>query len=297
MLPLRRDGDAMAILPVFLAVVASVALIQATPRTEPADSLYREGVADLPGVRLFYLDTGTSGPPVVLLHAGTGSVRAWERQLSAFAAAGYRVIAYDRRGHGRTVVNGAVPGTAADDLEALRIHLGVPRLHLVGTAAGGIVATDYTLAFGERVRSLVIANSLVGVRDPEYLARSRGLRPPQFDTLPPEFRELGPSFRAADPQGTQRWLDLERLSRSPGPPAPTQPSRNVITFAALETLKVRTLLITGDADLYMPPPMLRVIAERIRHAETLILPGVGHSAYWEQPASFNEAVLAFIAKY
>jgi pimeloyl-ACP methyl ester carboxylesterase len=287
----------MTNLHVFLSVVASLAIVQTAPPVAQPEKLYRESVADLHGVRLFYVDSGTSGPPVVLLHAGTGSVRAWERQLPRLAAAGYRVIAYDRRGHGRTLVDASAPaGTAADDLEALRAHLGVPRFHLIGTAAGGIVATDYALAFGVRLRSLVIANSLVGVRDPDYVARSRRLRPPQFDALPADVRELGPSFRAADPEGTQRWLDLEHLSRSPGTPPPTQPPRSVVTLTTLETLTVPTLLITGDSDLYMPPPLLRIVADRIRHAETLILPGVGHSAYWEQPESFNDAVLAFIGR-
>ena len=288
----------MAILPVCLTLVASLALVQATARIAQPEVRYHERVAELHGLRIFYVDSGTSGAPVVLLHAGTGSVRAWEKQLPRFAAAGYRVIAYDRRGHGRTAVEASAPAsTAADDLEALRNHLGLPRIHLVGTAAGGIVATDYALSFAGSVRSLVIANSLVGVGDSEYVERSRSLRPPGFDKLPPDFRELGPAYRSADPDGTKRWLELERVSRSTGPPPPAQARKSEVTLAVLDTLTVPTLLITGDADLYMPPPMLRVIAERIRRSETLILPGVGHSAYWEQPQSFNDAVLAFIGRH
>ena len=44
-----------------------------------------------------------------------------------------------------------------------------------------------------------------------------------------------------------------------------------------------TLMLTGDADLYMPPSLLRTIAPRIRGAKTLIVPECGHSAFWEQP--------------
>jgi pimeloyl-ACP methyl ester carboxylesterase len=65
----------------------------------------------------------------------------------------------------------------------------------------------------------------------------------------------------------------------------------------LETLRVPTFLVTGDADLYTPPSVLRLFAARIKHAETLVVPEVGHSAYWEQPAAFNRAVLSFIAKH
>lgn len=274
----------------------SVATVRAQAST--LSSLVREATADLPGVRIFYIDTGGNGPPVVFLHAGTGSSRVWEYQLPAFTAAGYRVIAYDRRGYGRTVVHDSGPiGTAADDLDALMTSLSIKRFHLVGTAAGGIVATDYALSFPDRLRSLAIANSLVGVQDEEYLELGRRLRPPEFATLPPDFRELGPAYRAANPQGTKRWLELEHMSRAPGPRPATQPSKNKVTFKALEALEVPTLLITGDADLYTPPPALRLFAARIPNVETLMLREVGHSAYWEQPEIFNRAVLAFIQKH
>jgi pimeloyl-ACP methyl ester carboxylesterase len=148
--------------------------------------------AELPGARIRYEESGGEGsgegPPVVFLHAGSGSSRMWEHQIPAFTGAGFRFIAYDRRSD----------GVAADDLDALAEHLGLERFHLVGTAAGGIVAVDYALSFPERLRSLVIANSIVGVQDEDYLALSRSLRPaPQFDALPAEVKELGPSYHAA----------------------------------------------------------------------------------------------------
>ena len=72
-----------------------------------AQSAVREAFADLPGVRLFYRDTGGNGAPVVFVHAATGNSRAWEYQLPAFTAAGYRVVAYDRRGFGHSVIDPA----------------------------------------------------------------------------------------------------------------------------------------------------------------------------------------------
>ena len=57
-----------------------------------------EGVADLPGAKLWYWDTGSSGPIVILLHANTGSGACWPYQQPALANAGYRVIGYSRRG-------------------------------------------------------------------------------------------------------------------------------------------------------------------------------------------------------
>ncbi len=264
----------------------------------PAETPVHEGYVTVPGARIFYRDTGGSGTPVVLLHAATGSSRVWDFQFSAFAAAGYRVIAFDRRGWGRTEVTSAGPAdTAADDLLALLDQLHLDRGHVIGTAAGGFVALDFALSYPQRVRSLVVANSIGGVQDADYVEMGRRLRPPEFDKLPPEIREVGPSYRAANPEGTARWVELEKISRPPGPRAAAQPLRNHITFALLENMHAPTLLMTGDADLYAPPPILPLFAARIKGAETLVIPEAGHSAYWEQPETFNRAVLEFIAKH
>jgi pimeloyl-ACP methyl ester carboxylesterase len=215
---------------------------------------------------------------VVFLHAGSGSSAMWEQQIPAFTGAGFRFVAYDRR----------AGGDAVEDLEALAEHLVLDRFHLVGTAAGGIVAVDYALSFPRRLRSLVIANSIVGVQDEDYLEMTRRLRPaPGFSAIAAEIRELGPAYRATNPAGTQRWKELARHT------AP-QAARNRITFAALETIKTPTLLITGDADLYTPPPVLRLFAQRFPHCESVVIPECGHSAFWEQPDTFNRTVLDFI---
>ena len=256
----------------------------------------RETYAELPEVRLWYKDTGGSGVPVVFLHANTGSSQNWENQIPAFTAAGYRFIAYDRRGWGRSTPQpGAQPGTAADDLRALMKVLGIQRFHLVGTAGGGFVAYDYALSFPDQLRSLVVANSIGGMQDEDYLALGTRLRPPEFLAMPPHLRELGPSYRAAQPEGTSRWLELERMSRQSG--ATAQPFRNRMTFAMLESLKVPTFLITGDADMYAPPPLLKMFTSRIKGSQSLIIPEVGHSGYWEKPDVFNRAVLDFIKKH
>ncbi len=289
-----------------VAVTAAVAVVpgaRVSGRPASAQATTRgstsEGSIQLPGVRLWHVDTGGNGVPVVFLHAATGSVRSWEYQMDAFTKAGFRLVAFDRRGWGRTVIDpsGPQPGTAADDLIALMDKLGIDRFHLVGTAAGGFVALDCALAFPDRLRSVVVANSIGGVQDEDYLELGKRLRPPAFSALPPDFRELGPAYRAANPDGTNRWLELESLSRPAGPPSPAQPQKNRLTFRAVESLKVPTLLLTGGADLYAPPPVLRLFAARITSAEMVVVPEAGHSTYWEQPDIFNQAVLAFIRKH
>ena len=100
---------------------------------------------DLPGVRLWTVDSG-AGTPIVLLHANTGTSLAWENQISTFSSAGYRAIAFDRRSWGKSMADpatGPQPGTIAGDLEALAGHLALDSFHLVGIAGGGFAALDY----------------------------------------------------------------------------------------------------------------------------------------------------------
>lgn len=280
----------------FVAMVgAALFLVPGARAQAPA----YEGFADLPGVRIWYNDIGGSGVPVVFLHAGTGSSRVWEYQIPAFTAAGYRFIAYDRRGWGRSEVvpSGPQPGTAAEDLDLLMDHLQVDRFHIVATAAGGSIAWDYVLSFPQRVRSAVIANNTGRVVDQDYLDFVRSLRPEQFDELPPEFRELGSYYRASNPEGTRHWVELEQVSRPPGPRMTTQPLKNRLSFSLIETVTTPILLIAGGSDLAAPAPLQRFFAESAPHAETLTVPDAGHSTYWEQPEVFNRAVLDFIGKH
>ncbi len=293
----RRSTAPLVIVTSALALALAAGAVSGQPAVTTAAER-REGHVEVPGARLFYIDSGGAGPAVVLLHAGTGSARVWEHQWAPLGQAGYRVVAYDRRGYGRTTTEPSSPAVAAaDDLHALAAALRLDRVHLVGTAAGGIVAIDFALTYPERLRSLVVANSLGGVTDESYLALGRRLRPPAFAALPADLRELGPAYRAANPDGADWWLALEHASRAPGPPPPPQPSRQRVTFQQLEGLRVPTLLLTGGADMYTPPAALQLFAARIPGAETLIVPDVGHSAFWEAPAVFNQAVLAFVGRH
>ncbi|OWA53569.1 hypothetical protein BV898_17992 [Hypsibius exemplaris] len=56
------------------------------------------------------------------------------------------------------------------------------------------------------------------------------------------------------------------------------------------------LLMTGDADLYIPPSVLRLQASHLAQAETLVLREAGHALNWEQPEAFNAALLLFLQK-
>ena len=272
-------------------LLSCVALAIALPAQVP-----KEGRLEVDGASIFYLDSGGSGVPVVFLHATTGSVETWEKQIPAITGAGYRFIAFDRRGWGKSTT-GRVPDTAAGDLLALLDHLKIERCHLLGTAAGGFVAFDFAVSYPQRLRSLIIANSVGGLEDKELLDSGRRIRPPQFDALPPDVRELGPLFRAADVAGTERWLQFEKRSRPQGPKQPAQPLKSHLTFAAIAKITLPALFLTGGADLYAPPPLQQLFAARVKNSESVVLPDVGHSGYWEQPEEFNKAVLDFLRRH
>ena len=252
----------------------------------------------LPGVELWYEDTGGEGTPVVLLHAASGTSECWVHQLPAFTTAGYRCIAYDRRtwGRSKTTDTGHQPGFLGDDLHALIESLSLDRVHLVGTAAGGIPAIDYALSHPERVRSLVVANTIGGVQDEEYLEVQHRLRPPEIQNLPVELRELGPSYRGTNPEGAARWLEVELASRPEGA-APMQPVREPITYARLETMQAPTLVISGEADLLSPPALMRMLAAHIPTSRFASLPEAGHAGFWERPEVWNGMVLEFIGQH
>ena len=263
----------------------------------PTQAPAKEGVAHLPGgAQLFYWDTGGDGPAVIFSHPATGSALVWAYQQPAFAAAGYRTIGYSRRGHfGSAPVETGRGGGASTDLHELVEYLGVDKFHAVASAAGGAIIVDYAHSHPERLYSLTLSSSVGGVRDKEYLALSESLRPRGFEDMPPDFREIGPSYRAINPAGVREWLALEhkaltgeRLGQTPV---------NHITWKSLETMRVPTLLMTGDADLWLPPSVLRLFAARLPVNEMLIVPEVGHAIYWEAPEIFNRAVLDFIGRH
>lgn len=266
---------------------------QATWTPSPAQVVATEGIATLPGgARLWYWDTGGTGQPVVLIHAATGSGASWEYQQPVLAQAGYRVIGYSMRGKYRSdPTNPLNPGTGSGDLHELITHLGLNQFHLVGTAAGGGIAMDYAVSHQERLFSLVIANSLGGIVDRDYQTILQHLLPPIFSQLPADFRELGPSYRAGYRPGVERWLELHAMAGSVDQP---QPYVNDLTWGAIASLRVPTLLLTGDADLYMPPSNLREFVRHFPASDAAIFSESGHAAHWEQPEAFNRELIRFL---
>jgi pimeloyl-ACP methyl ester carboxylesterase len=253
--------------------------------------------ADLPGVKLWFVDTGGSGVPIVLLHANTGTSAVWDDQIARFSRAGYRVIAFDRRGWGKSVAepSGPQPGSIAEDLDALADHLKLVKFHLVGVAGGGFAALDYAGWRPERVRSLVVAASTGQLSDKEMVDFTARVEIAVLRKSPAVYREVGPSYRGSDPDGTKRWIEIEEHAQQAG--AVSQPLHTPNTFAKLEAIETPTLVMAADADLLAPPALMRLWAAHVRNHEWASVSDAGHAIAWEQPKVFNETVLAFIERH
>ena len=291
-----------SICPRWLGLVATASLTLAClsfPAPGHAVETFSDGrYAELPGVKLWFTDTGGAGAPIVLLHANTGTSESWQLQATAFGREGYRVIAFDRRGWGKSLADpatGPQPGSVAGDLDALADHLKLDKFHLVGVAGGGFVSIDYAAWRPERLRSLVVAASTGQFTEQEMRDFTARVEIPELRKQAAVYREVGPSYRGANPEGTKRWIEIEEHAQQPG--APSQPLRTPNTFAKLAAVTMPVLVMAADADLLAPPALMRAWAAHVKNYEWAVVPDSGHSIAWEQPGLFNETVLAFIRRH
>ena len=253
---------------------------------------------DLPGVRLWVVDSGGTGVPIVLLHANTGTCLSWENQITSFSRVGHRVIAFDRRGWGKSMAapaTGLQPGTIAGDLEALAGRLKLDNFHLVGIAGGAFAALDYAAWQPRRLRSLVVAASTGQVADDEIREFVARIEIPGLRKLPAVYREVSASYRGSNPEGTKCWMAIDEQARQPG--SELQPMRTPNTFAKLASIPTPALILAACADLLAPPALMRIWAAHVKNHEWVIIGDAGHALAWEQPDIFNRKVLEFVSRH
>ena len=157
--------------------------------TAPADS-----------VRLHIDDSGGGGRPVVLIHGWPLSAQAWEPQVSVLHAAGYRVVAYDRRGFGRSdkPESGYSYDTLADDLQRVMDQCELQDVTLVGFSMGGGEVARYIARHGEsRLHSVVFAAAV-----PPYLMKTADNPDGPLTPEKAQRDEGGRSSRTAMPSST-----------------------------------------------------------------------------------------------
>jgi pimeloyl-ACP methyl ester carboxylesterase len=253
--------------------------------------------ANLPGVKLWFTDTGGSGTPIVLLHSNTGNSDIWAPQVGAFSRAGYRVIAFDRRGWGKSTPDpsGPQPGSIAGDLDGLIDYLKLGKFHLLGVAGGGFAALDYAAWRPEHIRSLIIGGSTGDLKDKDIADFIARIEIPEIRKQPAVYLEVGPSYRGVNPDGTRRWIEINENSRQPGTPA--QPLHTANTLEKIAAISAPALVIAADADLLAPPALMRLWAPHMKTYEWAVIQDAGHAMAWEQPEVFNKLALDFLARH
>ena len=134
----------------------------------------------------------------------------------------------------------------------------------------------------------------MSIAEPDYQAALERARGPWFDSLPVEARELSASYRAMNPAGVAEWLRVHDLNGFGDAARPVrQPPLARIDWPALAANRRPLLLLTGDADLYLPPAVLRWAAPRFAGARAVVVPDAGHPVFLEAPEAFNRLTLDF----
>jgi non-heme chloroperoxidase len=154
------------------------------------------------GVEIFYKDWG-SGQPIVFSHGWPLSADDWDNQMMFFLNKGYRVIAHDRRGHGRStqVADGHDMDHYADDLAALTAHLGLKNAIHVGHSTGGGEVVHYLARRGQQD---VYKAAIISAVPPLMLktdANPEGLPKSVFDDLQAQLAANRSKFYRDLPEG------------------------------------------------------------------------------------------------
>lgn len=258
------------------------------------------------GCPLFAIAVGDASRSLVMLHGGPGASHDYLRpQLDALVTAERRLIYYDQRGGGRSLLGAgqAYGGVErhVEDLEQVREHLGEPQLALCGYSWGALLALHYAVAYPENVERLLLispAPSRAFWREPMKTRMQRALARPEvqawkatLDLTDKRQRfALAVSGYFVEPQ---RALELTPfLVRDRAEQAVWQSLGDYDLRAALSALEVPALLVHGVDD-PIPLESARETAASLR-APLVELTHCGHVPYVEQPTALFDAIIPFV---
>jgi aminoacrylate hydrolase len=259
------------------------------------------------GVKLFYEDTGT-GQPLVLLHGfGQHGQLCWSDHIPRYARF-FRVLTMDMRGCGRS--EATAPGyTAADlagDVVALLDHLGISRAHFAGWSLGGTADLEMALGHRERLQSLSLHSTWAGGRLPQQklwmTARQRMILSGDKE-LSATMRVLG--YFGSDFINNHSDVVEHFLARELNDPYPISEMgvKGQMMVAPqydvrdkLDRITTPTLVTTGSVDRTILPAQSRVIHEGVKGSESFIFDGAGHFPIFQNAAEFSSLTIGFMLK-
>lgn len=257
------------------------------------------------GVRLNVMDEG-EGHPILFLHGLGGCWRDWEPQLDSLSDR-YRCVVVEHRGHGRSEATSGRYTTelfAADAAQLCR-QLGIDHAYVVGLSMGGLIAQRLALAEPDLVDALVLCDTGAALtpRMAEGLAdAARGVREHGFGDSHGLLAPGSPAWsRYTMEHQPHVARSNQRETESTDPDAWARAAFAVIehdTRADLDRITAPALLVWGAEDGVVPAGRASgVLLDGLADARLVTIPDAGHVVNLEQPAGFDEAVVAFLDEH
>jgi 3-oxoadipate enol-lactonase len=258
---------------------------------------------------IYVVESG-EGPPIVLSHGVTLSVRTWFHQLEQLPKLGFRAIAYDHRGHGESVLGegGHSLDNLAEDLKTVITGLDLHDAILVGHSMGGVAVQSFVLRYPElaraRVRGIVLLSTLA--RTP-FGSRSTQLKnriEKVFNRVPdsaPLWKSKNLGFVLArmgfgtDPHPSHVELVRRMMLACPAETRRDAP-RVLVGLDLLDELpkiEIPTLVIGGTADMLTPPAYAKQMAKAIPGARLELVPDGGHMLMLERTDTVDQLIVDF----
>jgi pimeloyl-ACP methyl ester carboxylesterase len=263
------------------------------------------------GTEIFFRDLG-DGPPVVLIHGWPLNGDMWEYQIAALVEAGFRCIAYDRRGFGQSDQpwEGYDYDTFADDLADLIEELELTDVTLIGFSMGGGEVARYIGTYGtERISRAVLLGAV-----PPFLLQTEehpaGAPMSVFDGMiagikadrPQFFADFSKGFYGLPATGVSQgildWTLMHALKASPKGTVDCVTAFGTTDFREdLKKFDVPTLILHGEADAIVPVAIsARESARLIPGAVLKEYPGAPHGLFFTHKDAVNADILAFLAE-
>lgn len=263
-------------------------------------------------IKLAYCDYG-EGKPVVLIHGWPVSKEMWEYQLDALVQAGYRVIAYDRRGFGHSDKpwGNYDYDTLTDDLYAVLNELDLHDVTLVGfSMGGGEVARYFTRYGGERVTKVVLISSVVPYM-PKTEDNPDGVPQEMLEKMGKQVKEdriaflddFGKMFYGVNLVNhpvSAPYLDWFRMLAAVASPKATADCMKAFAYTDFRNdapnINVPTLIIHGDADKTVPiETSSNHTAQLVPNNQYLVYEGAPHGLFYTERERLNKDLVEFIS--